>query len=304
MIECASTNTGCVAIADSVQAVDSIVGWSTKILDGQGSPSVVSTDMVEAVNDGASAIVLDAVPSNTSIQGMKAAKQANVPVVSTDGDNVVGSALGDVYAEISGQTVQSGRDLADYFVVASKGHANVAVFHVPSIVGTEHRYQGFMSEITKCAGCKVVANQSYGLVSQADFSGMIKGVVTAHPDIQYIFLDISQYATIAATALGQMGLEHKIGVAGIDCLPPEIQSIRNSTGEVACGADVLSLSGWPTVNELTRAFAGLPPLDLAGPYSEVFPLRLLDKSIIESGKPPFLNGFTPATGYRKVWGKG
>lgn len=298
VIECAAANTGCVSGADSAKQAATAVGWQTTIVGGDGSPSSISQEMVAAVNAGTQGIVLEAIPANASLQGMQAAASAHIPVVSVVSGNTVGTAVGDVYSEISGQSVQSGKDIADYFIVASGGHAKVAAFHLPTLKSTVARYTGFIDEIRKCAGCQVLADQTYGLVSQASFANTIKATVNAHPGIQYIFDDISQYATIAAEAISQMGLVGKIGVAGIDCLPPEVQSIKDGTGEVACAEDATSLSGYAVVNELTRAFAGLPPL------KEAYPLRLLTKQIIEQGQPPYLGGFTPATGYLKLWGKG
>jgi ABC-type sugar transport system substrate-binding protein len=147
-----------------------------------------------------------------------------------------------------------------------------------------------------CSTCTIVSNQSYGIVSQADFESLIKATVAAHPTVDYIFLDISQYATMAADALQEMGLEHSIHVAGIDCLPPEVLSIKDNTGEVACAEDALTESGWPTTNEFIRAFAGLPHIN------EAFPLRLLTKAIVAKGTPPYLNGFTLEPYYKKIWG--
>jgi ribose transport system substrate-binding protein len=253
--------------------------------------------MVSAINDGANAIILIAISSPSIIQGMTAAKNANVPVISVVADNPVGTGPGQVYAEISGKTVESGKAIADYFVVASQGKAKVASFHVASLVSTVNRYKGFVDEMKRCSGCQVVSDQTYGLVSQSEFANMVKAMISAHPDVQYIFVDISQYATIAATALQQSGQEKKIGVAGVDCLPPEVQSVKDGSGEVACANAAVSLSGYPAINEAIRALAGEKSL------KEAYPLRLIDKTIIDKEQTPYLGGFTPASGYLKLWGK-
>jgi ribose transport system substrate-binding protein len=297
VIECAAVNTGCAAGAANVKEASDAIGWEATIFDGKGTPSGASQAMVSAINSGVDVIVLIAIASPSIIQGMTAAKNAKVPVISVVGDNPVGSGVGEVYAEVSGRTVESGKAIADYFIVASKGTAKVAAFHVASLASTTNRYKGFVGEMKQCAGCEVVFDQTYGIVSQAEFTNMIKATINAHPDIQYIFVDISQYATIAATALTQMGLEKKIGVAGVDCLPAEVQSIRAGTGEIACGNATISLGGYPAVNEAIRALAGEPAL------KEAYPLRLIDKVIIDKEQPPYLGGFTPASGYLKLWGK-
>jgi ABC-type sugar transport system substrate-binding protein len=253
--------------------------------------------MISAVAKHVDGIVLLAIASPTIIQGMTAAKKAGVPVVSVVADNPVGTAPGDVYSEVSGDTVDSGKAIADYFVVASKGTAVAASFHIPSLVSTVNRYKGFINEFNKCTGCKIVSDQKYGIVSQAQFTNVIKATMNAHPDIKYIFVDVSQYATIAANALKGMGLSSKVGVAGVDCLPAEVQSIKDGTGEVACSNDALSESGYATVNEMIRGIAKVAALH------EAIPLRLLDKQIVTSDTPPYLGGYTPAAGYLKLWGK-
>jgi ribose transport system substrate-binding protein len=297
VVECAAQNTGCAAAAANVKQANAAIGWSTNILDGKGTPAGASQAMISAINDGVDGIVLIAIASPTIIQGMSAAKKANVPVVSVVGDNPVGTGTDQVYAEISGSTVESGKAIADYFVVQSKGTAKVAAFHVASLVSTVNRYKGFINEIKKCGGCKVESDKTYGLVSQSEFTNLIKGTVNANPGIQYIFVDISQYATIAATALQQMGLQKKIGVAGIDCLPPEVQSIKDQTGEVACANARVALSGYAATNELIRAFAKQKPLN------EAYPFRLIDKAIIDKESDPYLGGFDVSQGYLKLWGK-
>jgi ribose transport system substrate-binding protein len=298
VVECAAQNTGCAAAAENVKQANAAIGWSTSILDGKGNPAGASQAMISAINDGADGIVLIAIASPTIIQGMSAAKKANVPVVSVVGDNPVGTGTDQVYAEISGSTVESGKAIADYFIVHSNGKAKVASFHVASLVSTVNRYKGFINEIKKCSGCSVAADKTYGLVSQSEFTNLIKGTINANPGIQYIFVDISQYATIAATALQQMGLQKKIGVAGVDCLPPEVQSIKGQTGEVACANARVALSGYAATNELIRAFAKEKPLD------EAYPFRLIDKSIIDKESDPYLGGFDVSQGYLKLWGKG
>jgi ribose transport system substrate-binding protein len=267
-------------------------------MDGGGSSATTNQDMITAINDGTNGILLDAIDSTTVLQGMEAAKAANVPVISAIADSPVGTAPSDVYSEISGQTVQSGVDIADLFIVLSKGKAQVASFHVSSIASTVNRYKGFKAEMKKCSGCKIVSDQTYGLVSQADFESLIKATLAAHPSIKYIFVDISQYATIAAQALQQLGLQHKVGVAGVDCLAPETQSIAQRTGEVGCAEDAIQFAGGPVVNEFTRAFAGLTA------ENEAVPLRLLTRQIITSEDPPYLGGFNLLTHYESLWGLG
>jgi ribose transport system substrate-binding protein len=296
VITCAAVNTGCAATADSVKLAGDSVGWNTTILDGKGTPTGASQAMIAAINSGAQGIVLVAIDSTTILQGMSAAKAANVPVVSALSDNKPGDGNGQVYSEISGQSELAGTAIADYFIVKSGGTAKVASFHIASLASTTNRYKGFIGEIGKCSGCSVVSDQTYGLVSQAEFTNLIKGTLTAHPDIQWIFLDVSQYATIADTALQQMNLVGKVGVAGVDCLPAEVQSIKDQSGSVACSNAAVSLAGWPTVNELTRAFAGQPALQ------EKIPFRLLTKEIVDKETAPYMGGFTPADGYKKLWG--
>ncbi len=298
VIMCAAVNTGCAAGAANVKEADDALGWTTDVIDGKGTPDEYSKAMIAAINNKADAIVLLAIPSPAIIQGMTAAKDAKVPVISVVGDNPVGSGVGEVYAEISGQTVASGKAIADYFIVASNGTAKVASFHVASLASTVNRYKGFADEVKKCTGCQIVSDQEYGLVSQSEFTNLVKATVNAHPEIQYIFVDISQYATIAATGLKQAGLSSKIGVAGVDCLDAEVQSIKDQTGEVACANATVSLAGYPTTNEVVRALSGLPPLN------EAYPLRLITKEIIDKETPPYLGGFTSKTDYLKLWGKG
>ncbi|MTD15127.1 substrate-binding domain-containing protein [Nakamurella sp. YIM 132087] len=295
VVTCAAVNTGCAATADSVKEAGDSVGWETTILDGKGSPTGASQAMISAINSGAEGIVLVAIDSSTILQGMNAAKSAGVPVVSALSDNQMGDGAGQVYAEISGQSELAGSAIADYFIVQSGGTAKVASFHIASLASTTNRYNGFIGEIGKCSGCEVVSDQTYGLVSQAEFTNLIKGTLTANPSIEYIFLDVSQYASIAATALQQMGMDN-VGVAGVDCLPPEVQSIKDGTGSVACSNAAVSLAGWPTVNELTRAFAGEPAME------EKIPFRLLTKDIVDVETAPYMDGFTPADGYKQLWG--
>lgn len=297
VIECAAQNTGCAAAAANVKQAAAAAGWTANILDGKGSPTGSSQAMISAINAGVNGIVLIAIASPTIIQGMTAAKKAKVPVVSVVADNPVGSGTDQVYSEVSGSTVESGKAIADYFIVKSNGTAKTAAFHVAALVSTVNRYKGFANEIKKCTGCSIESDQTYGLVSQAEFTNLIKGTITAHPSIQYIFVDISQYATIAATALQQMGLQHKIGIAGIDCLPPEVQSIKDQTGEIACANARVALTGYAAVNEMIRAFANLPPLH------EAYPFRLIDKAIIGKESDPYLGGFDVSKGYLTLWGK-
>ncbi len=296
VIEWGAAATAVVAAGNGVKAADDLLGWKTETFDGNFLPATENSDVLQAVSQGVSGIVLVAVNPAGILSGMEAAHKAGIPVVDYADDPTVGTTGAGVYGVVSGENTEGGKVLADYIIADSKGTAKVAVYHTPDFNSTLNRYKGFMAEIKKCSGCSVLADQSYSSGSATQQIGLqVTSTLSANPKTTYLFFDIGQFAEAAAKSVTQANL--KARVVGFDCNPADLQNIRAGSPQVACWASDAYTAGWAAADQLIRGITGASASDKLQA-----PVRLFDTANLPA-KDEWHGDFDPKTEYGRLWGK-
>ncbi|WP_100810002.1 MULTISPECIES: sugar ABC transporter substrate-binding protein [unclassified Microbacterium] len=295
VITCAAAAAGCVRVAEGVKAAGELVGWSVSELDGQGQAAGQNSAILQAVSQGVDGIVLVAIDSSSVSQGMSAAADAGIPVVSVQADNVVGNAPTDVYAEPVSGSLRAGEALGAYAVVESDATAKVATLSTDELAVTRNRTAGFVEQIDACSGCEVVDTQNY-LLSKAvtDVPLLVSSMLQSHPDLDYIFVDIGQFGALTAQAIQSAGSEAE--VLSVDCNPDDIVLIRDGAGQSACAANALGAGGWAAVAALNFAIAGEPT-----PEGLVVPTKLITVDNLPD-TDEWAGDFDLAAEYGAFWG--
>lgn len=259
VVLCASVAEGCVRIGNGVKEAAAKIGWTAKIYDGQGQASVQTTAMLQAVTDKADGIVLVAIDARSVGQGMASARSAKIPVVSVVGGNSSGTGEGQVFAEPDAQPTKAGAQLANWVVADTKGDLRIAMFHAPEFTDSVKRYNGSHSVFASCSTCKIVSDTTYSAASSAQQIPLqTKSILQAHPDINYLWIDIGGIGQAQVQAVSEMGLGSKVKLVSFDCNLLDLQNIRDNKVQVACEGLGLEAGGWGGVDELNRAFNNMP----------------------------------------------
>ena len=296
VVVCAGAASGCTRVADGVTSAAELLGWSVKVFDGQGLASAQNTAVQQAISQGVDGIVLVAIPSANISQAMTAAHNAAIPVVSVEADNQVGDAGTDVFAEPDSGSLQGGKDLGAFVISDSNGKANVAILHTTEFPSTVNRYEAFVKQLAACSTCTVVQEQTYLLSSAVtNVPLQVNSVLQAHPEVNYLFVDIGQFGALAVQAIESANKDVK--VVSVDCNPDDIASIRDGGAQVACAANGLETGGYAAMDELIRAMAGDSPSG-----ATVVPTKLIISSNVPQGDT-WRGDFDPDKAYGQLWGK-
>lgn len=287
---------GIVRQADGAKAAAKALGWQVIEYDGMGLPSVERGDMLQAIARKVNGIFITAIDSKTLGSAISQARAAGIPVVSAIAKNVVGNTGTDVYAEPGDPEVTSGENTAAWIVANSHGTAHIAMFHTPAYTSTNDRWLGAKKVFAECPGCKIVADKVYSpATAVTDIPQLTKSVLTANPDINYVWADIGGYGTVAVTAMDQLGVRNKVIEASFDCNLPDLQNIHSGNIQQVCEGIALEEGSWGVMDELNRAFNHAPPAP------DVISTRLITKANLN---PVWLKtGYTGDIDYQAAWKK-
>jgi ribose transport system substrate-binding protein len=295
VVTCAAAASGCVRVATGVEEAGKLIGWKVRVLDGQGQASGQNNAIQQAVSQGVDGIVLVAIDAKSVNQGLAAARSKDIPVVSIQADNEVGTGAGQVFAEPDSGSKVAGSALGAWTVVDSGGKAKAATLSTTELVVTRNRADSFKAEVEKCDGCEIVKQETYLLSSAIkDVPLKVNSMLQANPDMQYLFVDVAQYGALAAQAIQSAGKDVK--VLSVDCNPDDLEAIRGDSPIKACAGHALETGGWAAVGALNLAFHGE-----ADASEFVVPTKLIDKDNVPDGEL-WRGDFDPAAEYGKLWG--
>jgi ribose transport system substrate-binding protein len=294
-VVCSNTAQGCVVINEGLIAAAKLIGWKVKSFDGKGSPSDQNAAILQAVAQKVDGIILDVIDSSQVRQGVAAAHKAGIPLVSMVGGSPVGTQTPTVFQDIGVSDKFGGESLANFIVAQSGGKAKVALFYAPEFVASERRYEGAVSVLSRCAGCDVVSTTKYTAATALTNTALsVKSVLQAHPDIDWVFFDIGQYAAVGVQAINQMGRGKAVKLVSYDCLPQNFSDIKKGNVQQACAGVPISPVGWAGLNEMIRAIAKEQPAP------DDIPVRLFDKSNVPASGS-YDGDFDVETTYKKLW---
>ena len=301
----AAACSGCWAPVVGMQHAAEALGWEFQSYDGQGDPAKQNAAFLEAIAWGANVIGASAIDPNQVQQGMQAAKDKGVLIVS--GSSALSEPNTYTYApgmvefafDIAPNYAQMGSDDAAWIVNDSAGKAVVAVYgdwEFPSVIAhIEPLWNELQKAGVKTYGIiKFTANQ-IGVSLGPDVVGFLK----SHPDVNYIVSPHDPGAEAMVTAITQAGLQNQVKIISIVGSQRNIDFVRQGEVQVVDEAYDNEYMGWAMVDQSIRLLNGQ---DLSRPIDENMPYILLDKTNLP---PPGSNWVTTLFDYKaeymKLW---
>jgi len=299
-------NGGALGVSEGVQEAGKIMGWDVRVIDGQGSVNARAEGISQAVALKADGLVLDAIDAAEQATATEAALKAGIKVVGWHSGPVPGPMpkFG-LFTNITTNPLEVAKAAASYAVADSDGHAGAIVF-TDSAYAIAIAKSNAMADIIKaCTTCKLLSIQDTPLADAASRMPQLTTSLltrfgskwTYALSINDLTFDFMAPALQSAGIAGD-GVPHAISAG--DGSGPAFQRIRTGEYQVATVAEPLRLHGWQEVDELNRAFAGVPASGYVAP-----PHLFIKANIGRDGGPKGIfdpdNGYTDA--YRKIWGK-
>ena len=310
-------SSGQASISSSVPSNSAIeaakaLGWTTTLYDEQLNPASAPGLVRQAVAAGADGIVLDATDCPTVKGALQEAKvkgikvvgiysfDCNDPIFGGGGEPLFSGQInyGPTATDIGKFTERYGADQAKAVVAATGGKAKVLFFNDQEFTVLRYTGKGFLEELAKCAGCKVVAKIDFtGAELGPNLQQKVTTALLQHPEADSVK---SPYT--AATLLGigpavaQSGRASKLYVMGGEGFAPELDLIRSGQGLSAVNIAPSDWTAYAAIDTLNSLFTGKPIADSGLGW------QLVSKTQDLPSAGPFVPKTDFKAGYKKAWG--
>ncbi len=213
-------------IKQSVDAEAKAKGVNLIVADAKGDAATQVDQIQDMITRGIKALIY--IPAGATAAGVpvKAAKNANIPVISVDRN--APDAPGDTF--IATDSVGAARTLGEYACKVTGGKANLAILQ--GQLGTTpemDRDKGFNEALANCPGIKVVAKQPSKAWMQDEGFAIAQDMLQRYPNIDAFFGRADALALGAAHAVKVANVGHKVWIFGFDGDVAGLKAVRDGT---------------------------------------------------------------------------
>ncbi|MCG2632473.1 substrate-binding domain-containing protein [Bradyrhizobium sp. WYCCWR 13023] len=293
-------NGGALGVADGVQEAASAIGWTVRVLDGQGTVSGRSTALQQAIALKPDGIVLGTVDAKEQAELIRQAADAGIKIVGWHSVTKPGpSAEYKLFNNIATDPLDVAKAAATFAVTDSDGKAGVVIFTDSTYAIAIAKSDAMAAVIKACGGCKVLSVEDTPLAEASTRMPQLTTSLLQRFGNQWTYaLSINDLtfdfmsASLSSAGIAQDGYPRNVSAG--DGSEAAFQRIRTKFYQSGTVAEPLHLHGWQAVDELNRAFAGQPASGFSAQVHLVIP-----KNIGSDGGPK--NIYDPENGYRAVY---
>ncbi|GAA2262796.1 substrate-binding domain-containing protein [Kitasatospora cystarginea] len=293
------TNPGVAGVARGVAEAAAVIGWSVRVIDGQGTPVGIQAAFSQAIDLRPSGIVIGGFDPALTAQQLAQAEAAHLPLVGWHAEATPGPSQNPkLFSNVTTSVTEVARITADWVIAESNGNAGVVVFTDDSIPFARNKSDLIKSGLADCPNVRLLASANIPI---ADASGRTPQEVSsllARFQGQWTFSAAINdlYFADAAPALraaGKPGDGAPFNIGAGDGDPSAFQRIRSRQFQAATVPEPLTEQGWQVVDEFNRAFAGDPA---SGYVAPVHVATAANSTGVTAWDPP---GYREA--YRRIW---
>ena len=213
-------------IKQSVEAEAKQKGVNVITVDAHGDSATQVNQIQDLITRGVKAIIY--IPAGATAAGVpvRAAKQANIPVVAVDRNPPDAPAN----TFIATDSVQAARTLGDYACKQTGGKGQVAI--IQGQIGTtpeQDRNKGWDEAMANCPGLKQVAKQASQMWSQNEGFNIAQDMLQQNPNISVFFGRADALALGAAQAVKVAHPDHKVWIFGFDGDVAGLKAVADGT---------------------------------------------------------------------------
>ncbi len=272
------------------------IGWSGKVVFGNGTPPGWLAAINTAVTGGANAIVFSAGPPLLLAPSIAKAKAAGAPFVAIF--NSVKNPPPGLVAQVGPPEYTEGYRLAEWVVADTGGKgANIIAYNSPQFSDLQVALSGFKQGIKDAGGSYKIVNETESPatdIGTAAGAQRMGALFRKYPTAKYIFCLSESWAGTFSQAVQQTGRKDitGLGTDGDFFLP----AIRKGAKFVEIGPDTNEY-GWFAMDAVLRAMNHKPQVKYNVPF------RLMDHTNANSLKGPAIaNSYDYRSDWLKLWG--
>lgn len=298
-------NGGVLGVSKGVEEAAAAIGWTVRVIDGQGSVSGRSGALQQAIALNPQGIILGSVDAKEQAELIKQAADAGIKIVGWHATASTGPAPDqNIFTNITTDPLEISRAAASFVVADSGGKAGVVIF-TDSVYEIAIAKSDIMAKVIKdCEGCKILSVEDTPLAEASTrIPPLTNALLQRFGDEWTYSLTINDlpfdFMASALQSAGKAPDGFPRNVSAGDGSEAAFQRIHQNYYQFGTVAEPLSMHGWQAVDEMNRAFAGQPDSGF------VVPVHLfLPQNVSEDGGATFT--FDPNNGYRNaykaIWG--
>ncbi|MFM8884035.1 MAG: sugar ABC transporter substrate-binding protein [Solirubrobacterales bacterium] len=302
LISCGQALISCSAPIASAEEAAKSLGWETRVVDGKLDPNVYANGVRQAVAAGADGIITFAIDCALVKQPLAEAEKANIPTVSMESINCPSGGYSSVvdYQEGDFKTweTQWGATKAVYIANKTDGKAKVIDFYNDETQASALIDVGFLAELKKCPGCKVVERVAFtGAELGPKLQQKAEQALLKNPDANAIQIpfDAATLTGIGA-AIKASGRGKELVTVGGEGYAPAADLVRQGVEQKAGSGSAGGWEGYAAVDTMNRLLNG----EEAAPSGIGLQLFDADNNLGKTG------GWEPPVDYKaayaKTWG--
>lgn len=296
------TNPGVAGTADAVREAARAVGWSVRVIDGQGTPAGVQGAFAQAVALRPAGIVLGGFDPRLTSQQVARATAQRVPLVGWHAVASPGpSRHPRLFTNVTTRVEDVARISADWIVADSRGRAGAVLFTDASIPFAHHKSDLIRRQLAACPDVRLLAEENIPIQDTSTRTPREVASLLArfgHRWTHSVAINDVYFADAAPAlrAARREGAGAPFNIGAGDGDPSAFQRIDSHQFQTATVPEPLSQQGWQIVDEFNRAFAGAPPSGYTAP---VHISTAANSGGATAWDPP---GYRAA--YRRIWSGG
>lgn len=298
-------NGGVLGVSKGVEEAAAAIGWTLRMIDGQGSVSGRSGALQQAIALNPQGIILGSVDAKEQAELIKQASDAGITIVGWHATAKTGPAPDQhIFTNITTDPLEISRAAASFVVADSEGKAGVVIFTDSVYEIAVAKSDAMAAVIKACTGCKILSVEDTPLAEASTrIPPLTNALMQRFGDDWTYSLTINDlpfdFMAPALQSAGKAADGFPRNVSAGDGSEAAFQRIQTNYYQYGTVAEPLSMHGWQAVDEMNRAFAGQKESGF------VVPVHLfLPQNVTEDGGATFT--FDPGNGYREayksIWG--
>lgn len=292
-------NGGILGVVDGVLQAASVMGWSVKIFDADGTPELRVKMLSNALASHPDGLILVGGDAHALLPGLQPFGKRRIPVVGWHVAAKAGPVPGTPVAmNVSTDPLEVARVTALAAIVQSGGHAGVVIFTDSNFQVAQDKADEMAAVVRECEGCALLGVRDIAISrSEALMPEATRALLARYGKRWTYTLTINDiyfdYAVPVLTEAGVPNARMAMLSAG-DGSESAFLRIRNGTFQTATVAEPLNLHGWQLIDEMNRLIAGEPVTGY------VFPVHLVTAANVRADGGDRLL-YDPANGYRDIY---
>jgi ABC-type sugar transport system substrate-binding protein len=201
-------------------------GVKVSVSWAENDPGQEVTNIQNLITRQPDGLIISPIDAHALIPPVQQAKKAGIPVVIVT-DDIAQEGQQYQLTSMSSDYTNTGSIKAQYIADKLHGKGKVAVLHlIRGLAFTEAQWAGAKQVFDKYPGIKIVAEKYAGGAASDLGLNAAENFLTAHRDLDAIYVDNDPLAMGVIQAVKQRGLNKKVVIVGADGTPDAIKAVQ------------------------------------------------------------------------------